>query len=396
MGMLMGQLLTGKATQDEFMGELEDELRDLIGRCLDTASEAALVNPGDLKRELLMAVNTVRGRQRTSSRSEPISQLNPKAPPPLPPSLFSDDELEVAPAQGGLIESAVNMEALSPATFTPAIGDDETRWLIHRDGIDYGPFTKGQVIEELANGTTVQNLVVDVVTGVRQPLVEHEEFESEIAEFLSQQAIAKAEAETAMRQAKRKERRRIQYMVVAGACLGVSAIYGAWMYQQHSLPESARAELGALLEPVQNTLPKITIVKPEPELVPVQSEKSSKAAVKSRRAGKRGRKSVADESGSIDMTSGPISRFDRRAFDKIVSSRAAKLNRCLVNEVKKRPSLKSLEVTFTVLPIGRLVNVKMPTGSKRGNQCVRSVFDGATVPPFDGTKKKITLPFEFQ
>jgi len=176
---------------------------------------------------------------------------------------------------------------------------------------------------------------------------------------------------------------------------------GLYAWYQSTLPEPVNADLPSLVTRMQLGLPRVPLPEEElPETPAEQIERKKRAVDRAatRRAQQEARRIAYEarlaESSELDIGSGSGRRFDRAALSRVVNSRFGRVSRCLQDEVRRDPSLKSIEIKVTVLPKGDLINVKMPNGSAAGTSCVRGALAGLKMPSFDGTNHTVTLPYQ--
>ncbi len=395
-------------------------LATILDRCFADDEAQRFRDPNELKTALLEVIEAARGagldeRDLTPGASvemvEEVLGAASGAPPkaaPAPPGKAAPRKAE-APARKRADDGGFVIPELKPSV--AASDDDGTaqRWLIERDGIDYGPYSTKQVIEQLfKEELNADATLYDIEQDRRAPLSEFNVFDETLVAWGHEKAERqKRQAEEAARGAARR-RKRIVLGTVLGTLLVVGGTGGGYAWYRATRPEPVKAYLPTLVTRIQTALPAVNLPEELPE-TPAEVEEKRRAAVAvatqqrqrveaARAAAQLAEEErLANESAVVDLNARDGGRrFDRPSFDAAVARRNQQLTRCLQDEVRRDPSLKSLEVKVTVIPRGDLINVRLGDGSSAGNACVRAALAGLKVPPFDGTNLTVSLPFSFQ
>lgn len=402
LGVMLYALLTGRPPETldvraEATARLEAPMAELIGRCLIDAPDR-LADPNELKRALMAAIDSHQGLQMSSPGQEaPIGRTAP-----LPVSELEED---VPPVSGRPPSKAPAGFVIPELNTAGSQEDDGTvqRWLMEKDGIDYGPFTSKQVVEKLFKEELhAESVLFDIETDRRLPLSEFEVFDEALRAWIHEKdQREKRRAEEAEEAAARRRTRLLLGTILTIVVL-VGGGAGGWFLYQSTLPSPTKARLAALVMPMRGALPAVSLPEELPETAAEIRERREKETRDRRHAAAAAeRAQIAREerlaaSSTLDATGGGSGKFNRAAFDRAVAGRNGKLVKCLQNEVRRDPKLKSVTVEITVIPSGQLIGVKMPGGSARGQTCVRRAFAGLRVPAFAGTNVKVKLPFAFQ
>ncbi|MCA9538539.1 MAG: hypothetical protein KC620_06605, partial [Myxococcales bacterium] len=359
------------------------------------------------KGTLLQAVDNLRSRERSNVGDRPGAG---------PASEESDDvgdedavDVEVQPVAGRPPSKAPGGFVIPELQVGGGADDDGTvqRWLMDKDGVDYGPFTSKQIVEKLfKEEISAETVIFDIETDRRQSLSEFGVFEDALLAWIHEKD--KREKHRAEEAEAAAGRRRLMVLlgVIVAVVVVVGGSLGGWFLYQSSLPTPVKAHLASLVTPMRGGLPVVNLPEELPETVAeIRARRQKEAAERMARASAAERARLMEEERLAAQTemvdvgaanTGGGGPFDRGAFDRVVASRQAQMVKCLQDEVRRDPGLKSLEVQITVIPRGDLVAVKMPAGSPRGQACVRSALRGLKVPPFQGTNYKIKLPYQFQ
>lgn len=412
-GAILFSLLAGRPPADgekalpaEVLERLPAEIGVVVARCLDPGHAERFAGPGAVKAALQSAVQLARGEDRARGEVG--------AAPRASASLEVMDASQVDRITGPLPDEPLPKKRRSktgggfviPELGSASAVDDDgslQRWLIQRDGTDYGPYDRKQVVEQLFNEEiTAQTILYDIETDQRMSLAEFSVFDEAYRAWIHEKAEReKRRAEEAAAAAARR-RNRILGGIVAVVLLGAGGSVGGWFWYKSTLPEPVKARLPSMVTRFHGALPSVSLPEELPETEAEIRERrqrvtAAKNAARVRAEAKRvAREARLAASSEINAAAGDGSKFNRAAFHKAVNTRNGRLMKCLTDEVRRNPSLKSTKVHITVIPRGDLINVKLEGGTSRGTSCVRTALTGLKVPPFDGTNVKVKLPFNFQ
>lgn len=397
LGMLTLELLAGRPVNEaglaEAMEGLPEGLPAIIHRCLDRERPDRITQPAQLKTQLQQVAAHARD---TGDESIEVAggTSAPEAPPPPPPP-------PGAPAMPG---AAVEVED-GPA-------DDGTlqRWLVDRGGTDFGPFNRKEVRAQLfAEEITADTNIFDLETDRRLSLSEFVAFEEDLRAWAHEKAEREKKRAEAAARARARRRNRILFLVVGLPMIVIGTAAGAWFWYRSTLPTPQKGFLNQLVAPMQGALPAIALPDELPETVAEKKarQKLDSDAAATRRAQDEARqvaqeaRQVAQEArlaerSELQMGAGTGAVFDRAEFDRALQKRTGALVKCLEDEARRDPDLRSVEVKVTVIPTGELIGTQLVGGSGRGTSCVRQALSGMKVPAFDGTNHKVTLPFQIR
>lgn len=415
LGIILYSLLVGAppATVDigaEADARLPERLAGVVRRCLAGASER-FDDPNELKSELMAAIEGVRSGDASGIGTSP-GHLGaaPVHPGPIDED-DAEDEDAVQPALGAPPPS--NLSKAPTGFVIPELRsaganqDDGTaqRWLLERDGVDYGPFSSKQVVEQLYKEEIGSEVVLfDIETDRRLPMSEFEVFSDTIVAWIHEKDQREKRRAEEAREAAARRRTRIVLGSILAVVVLVGGGFGGWFWYQSTLPVPVKAGLADLVTAIGAGLPPVNLPEELPETAAeIRERREREAAARAGRVAAVERAQVAREealaannvldAAGTDSGSGD---FERSAFDRAVASRQGPMFKCLQDEVRRDPSVKALNVEITVLPSGELINVKMPGATSRGETCVRQSLRGLRVPSFAGTNVKVKLPYQFQ
>ncbi|MGK0360365.1 MAG: hypothetical protein ACI9U2_002678 [Bradymonadia bacterium] len=398
LGLLVLTLLTGRpavaeADMSEVLMGLPAGLVDVVRGALDPTHPGAVSSPKAFKQALQAAT----AESRAASDDDASEGI---APPP--PS--ADD----APSAPPPIRASTSAPGAAPSALD--VPDDGTlqRWLVRRDDIDYGPFSHDEVVAQLFDEEIdAESEIYDIETDRRLTLSEFTAFETDLVSWIHEKAKREKVRAEAATKAKAKRRNRMLAIFVGGPLLAIGIGVGGWVWYQSTLPTPTRAYVPQLLSRIEGTLPMVKLPEEAPETLAEKTERKQAAsdALAGARATKRAQNEhrkrtredklvAAGNELSLGRAKGSGKGFDSNAFNRLIAKRSGKLTKCLEAEARRDPSLRSVTVKMTVIPRGDVIKVGLKDGSARGASCVRSALSGLKVPAFDGTNKKVALPFQ--
>ncbi|MFN3198041.1 MAG: hypothetical protein ACE366_06455 [Bradymonadia bacterium] len=326
----------------------------------------------------------------------------PAVPPPLTPNRRRGGAptLNKLPEHDAAPVSAPGGFEIPDLGYHSALDPDALRWIVRRNGLDYGPYSSKQVVEQLfKEEIDTEQLLFDVETEEIRPLSDIEFFEEILHKWAHEKAARKRKQED--NDIKRKNRRR---SILVNGSLGASFLaialaVGGYFWYQSTLPTPVVANLGQAIMPFEAALPSVALPDEAPETAAERVERVRLAARSA--AAKRARAEQAQirkerllaESSTLDMSAGEGAVFKIEALNAAVAARQSRLSKCLTAEARRDASVKVLKVKMTALPKGKVINVTLVGGSTVGNRCVREALGGMSVPAFSGTNRTVTLPF---
>ncbi|MEE2644522.1 MAG: hypothetical protein VYD19_06275, partial [Myxococcota bacterium] len=315
--------------------------------------------------------------------------------------LFSSSQLIDISALG---ESSVKMAPLAAAVQPPPPThfDEGPEWYIQRGGIDYGPFTRDQLIQQLYDEKIDANTEICRLDIDRRALLgEFDELNEELVKWAQIRAERAARREL-IRQRQQKRRRIL--LSISTLCLValsvVGALYGEELYES-TLPKPTPLALerwipsaGAKLEPLSRL-----------EESPAQrAERIRRERIASERAARlqdardMAREAREAQVNDLDLDNARRTgrRFDQRALSAQVNGRSGRLERCFRAEQRRRPGTSSFVVQVTVRPSGRVLNALLKGGTSDSRRCIFRALKGLKVPSFDGSNAVVSFPFDIR
>lgn len=332
----------------------------------------------------------------------PAPPATPAIPPPLtasrrrgaPPTLNKLPEHDAAPvaSPGGFV--------IPDLGYHSALDPEALRWIVRREGLDYGPYSSNQIVQQLfKEEIDTEQLLFDVETEEIRPISDIEFFEEILHKWAHERAARLRKKEEEEIAKKGRRRNAIINGTLLGLILLIGGSVGGYFWYQSTLPTPVRSDIAQAITPFEAALPAAIL----PDEAPItEAERIEKARSASRAAAvararaeqaKIRREREIAESSNLDLSAGDGAKFQLKALNGAVAARHGRLSKCLTAEARRDPTAKVLKVKMTALPQGQVLNVSLVKGSAGGNRCVREALDGIKIPPFSGTNRTVTLPF---
>lgn len=343
--------------------------------------------------------------------------LEPEAA--APPSMDDDPFARAAKLLGRTgAHQAIGAAAAAPDEATRG----QARYLVSKAGLDYGPFTYDQVLEQLhADEIDEFTPVLDRAQQIRQPLREMPVFAKAVIDYLpvrEERRRLEAERRAQMVETAKTVGKRTSYAgIVAALALGaVVAVY--WFFIRPSpaeLPESIfLADLGESYK----------MLPPPKEFNQINVDKDALAALfnenqeqPGKRGGRGGRwrggkrpgggaggggggggEGDEDLTNSVDFENeggGSTHILTDQEVTRVVLGNWGGLQSCLIPEMKRNPSFKGVHVKFFIKPSGTTAGVKLVEGQYDGGPvgaCLKSRFRVMKFPAHGGFNKGVIFP----
>lgn len=409
LGMLAAELLGDKGLPNDAkrarhvaldgMGKYPPSLVNLIASCIDSAPQNRPANVGVFR-------DTFEDAAREAGAK--LGGAPPEGCLPIEPAVEDEGEEEV--------DEDSDLFDIDLPGFGDAEADEgEERYLVQKDGLDYGPFTKQQVLEQLyADDIDEYTPVLDRVTQERIDLGEMEQFAEEVAEYIP----------------KREERRRreaearaeLERKVKKGATLGLKiavgvavVVLGFLVWQYYNLPDpeplpmnQAFASMDYKFLPPPKDFQTVAVDKDLMASIfnPDASEEEIARKIKrrSKKGGRRRKGSGGGNSGvtEVDLSDGAGSGHFLSDYEinQIIMSHFGRLRGCIMQELKSNRSFKGVTVQFFIRPSGTTGGVKIRE-SKYSNRpvgaCLKRRFRSMKFPEHGAVSNKgVTFPLRVQ
>jgi eukaryotic-like serine/threonine-protein kinase len=324
-------------------------LDQVVGRALMQDPEHRFGSPAEMMRALAPAVGA------------PEGELTTPAPIPVAGT--------AARATAGRSFDVASMAGLS---------QEEARWLVQKDRLDFGPFSLQQVMTQLSQGVfRSSDIIVDMDSGARKKIKEH----AQLAEFavtaerrLEQARRAQAEQNT---ESVERKKSRAMLFIIGGAVIALSAGLGLYLTNRKDAQQAVlasrvgEADIDQFLKNVKLDFP--TSRRPA-----------------ARRAARGGSKDDPFSSATVlgDVTqAGGDEILGDNVIQKVMMANYRKLVPCIMEEKRRSPGLSDVDFEFVVLGSGKVSAVKV-NGQRNGPfpGCVLGRMQSFDFPKYNGSK----------
>ena len=299
--------------------------------------------------------------------------------------------------------------------------DDEEVWLVQKDGLDYGPFTKQGVLDmlyrdEIHEGSSTLNMS----TQIRMPLGKISLFQAEVEAYLPVREQKRAD-QYAERERKIQKVKRVSAVSTAGIVIGVGVVIAISVIAYLNLPDpvALNFEESMVVFPKEFEAPKIEEVslnvdanKAKALFDPKASAEEREAALRaweaehrkkfaSRRSGAAGARrpggAPEDEIHAISFTDEDGKELtplkDWEIEEQLYSSRMLRRQSdCFLKYAGGRR--QKVTVDFVIAPSGQIRSVSTTAGGVL-SECLVSSFSTMRFRQFGGSIKKVSYPIDF-
>lgn len=292
----------------------------------------------------------------------------------------------------------------------------EKRYLVSRDGLDYGPYTGQEVLAQLHKDEISEHTsIMDRLSQLRTPLGEMPEFFDAVRAYIpKREERRRIEAETrAARIQTAKKAGKWTGVVGAVAALAIFGVWLVWFYyirpQPAPLPsEQLVASLGQeyRMAPPPREFAQIAL---DDDLVkqlfapdePEDGGQRRRPGVGRRKAGGAGLGADDDDENisTLDMGAegGSTHILTDAEVQSTVRRKAGALGVCMRAELKRDPGFKGVSIKFFIKPTGTTGGVKIVGGgSTTLVQCLKGHVRTMKFPQHGGLNRGVTLPFYIQ
>lgn len=434
LGMILLSLLTGHyplkplspATCGELLRPVSPQLQEIVLACVDT-------NPDNRPDDVTSLLEGLRGGIIDTGEVAsvpPPQETEPETPsdqplktPDIAETSKSPEEL-LAPTMPERKTREKNLTFSEEYDLPPVdSGGDGVVWLIHKDRVDFGPFTAEQIKEQL------QNDAIDEYTELRNLdtqehglLCEVDEFADFVVSYLPERQ-KRREVEAERRAAVQRKVKRASAAGVISILVGVLGILGFYIYYvAYIKPQPEPIVFESLFARVSTdfSAPDQTYVGIAANADLIAALFNFDVEVEEPEHSERRHTQRSDESsnttgtyddyedddpmdrGTIDFTTtAGTRRLTSNDINDTISGEARGIQRCFRAERDLDPSFGSsgdLEIQFTVRPDGRPIGVDLAPGSysETLRSCLVRVFRSMRFPEHDGLALPVTFPFHIR
>jgi hypothetical protein len=290
--------------------------------------------------------------------------------------------LEAPPpgAEAAAADTSPNVSARSfDVAAAAGLSHGEARWLLQKDRLDYGPFSLEQVKQQISDGHfRGDNLIVEMDTGDRQKIMDH----PQLGDF-ARQAERRLEHVRRMRaeqvtQTVERTKHRATLLIISAAVVVLGGGLTFFLMNRQAAKEgelASRAGEGDIDDFLKG--------------VKVDFPRSQRPAV--RRAGR-----ASDKGGDPFSSATNLGDVSQGGADEILSDRIIqtvmmgnyrKLVPCLMDEKRRSPGLKDMDLEFIVGGNGKVQAVKV-NGQRQTafSGCVLNRMQSFNFPKYNGSR----------
>jgi len=292
---------------------------------------------------------------------------------------------------------------------------DDGRYLVQKGGLDYGPYTEEQVLQQLYRDEIDEfTLVVDRETDERMTLEDTKVFTEAVREYVpKRQERRRIEAERRAELQRKVKKGGVAGLVVACVVGAITAVVMiviiALQPDPEPLPmEQAFASLDQYkLLPPPKDFETLAVDQGEIQKIfdPRASEAELQARLKKFKKKRRRRRRPTGGAGddnvtTVDFGAGGTKHVltDDEVYAEIMGKFPA-LRRCVMKELNADPRFKGVTVQFFIRPSGTTGGVKIKEGKYAGRpvgQCLVSRFRAMKFPEHGGFNKGVVFPLRVQ
>ena len=320
----------------------------------------------------------------------------------------------------GLTGSALGAEGF---VYGMQLDDDEQgRYLVQKQGLDYGPFTKDQVLEQLyADEIDEHTETFDRMTQERRELQEFDALRDPVLAYLPKREQRRREEAARRAELQRKVKQGGVAFLGMGIAVGL-VILGVFLYVLFTRPDpiplpldQALATLDYKLLPPPKEFQTVAVDQKVMQSIfnPNASEEDIERQIKklrrkrsaprkSNRPAAAGGAAPEDENLTVvDMTQKSTTTriLSDGDVNEVILSKWGALRRCVLKEFQSNPRFKGVTVQFFIRPTGTTGGVKIAESTYAGTplgDCLVSRFRSMTFPSHSGFNRGVTFPLRVQ
>lgn len=360
-------------------------------------------------------------------------EQSPEAPSATPDSTLENDagtaaSAPAAPASGkSFREKGLNagFEAASQL-FASAkkeretVADDQERWLVRIQGVDFGPFDGPKVRAKLeADEIDEYTVVTDNVTGELFDLLDAPHFTDFVFDYIPRRERRRLEIEQRKQDLVdevKKRSVRATFSVALGAillsALGLAGLHFSGILAFRDLLETVR--------PTPVEFPFDQVVRnyrfsfevPEPEYQAIAADEALVAALFAEKPASRGRSRRSGGSGNLRFddegagggdyvldfdSSKPASKLSSKEVNATISSNSSRISSCFQDELRNNNNFKGATLRFSINPSGQTFSVRASTDGGRmsstAENCLVRAVRSMRFPQFNDVPMSVSYPF---
>lgn len=336
------------------------------------------------------------------------------APPPEPAPLPTPPKPAAAVEEDPFARAA---RILSQKNGGGASQDNgESRYLTSKDGLDYGPYTRDQVVAQLQRDEVDEfTIVLDRITQERVPLGDMPVFRKAVEAYLpvreERRRREQEQREKVVETAKTAGKWTIGAGVLGGVLIGL--LFAGWWFfirpQPAELPQEVLfADLGTTyrMEPPPREFSTVTVDKDLMSLIFAKDEPAAARRGVGRRVGRRGAgpggagAGFGDDENVSTLDLGDEGSDGHVLTDEEINGTIRQnfggVRECILSEFKRNPGFKGVTVQFFIKPSGSTGGVQIIGSGGAVAECLKGRFRAMSFPKHGGLNKGVTYPLRLQ
>lgn len=332
-----------------------------------------------------------------ASPARPAAPRRPNAGPAIGDRVSIHEEFRASlpnapPPASALVDLSSLLKAVTE--------NDAPRWMVQKDGLDHGPFSARELIEQIAKGEVRgEHALSNMDTGERKPVVEYPQF----VEFAEQNRLKRqeqAERDAIVRSTKsEKASNAAKFLVGAGVVAAVALIAGAYLYTRgaEQRAEIANAGLADLYERGQVDIEGTAGILPDPP-----------RPTSGHRAGGARPRPVGGGSGSYeeamsqvvemgDVTAGGgEARLSPQQVAGVMNRSLNSLFSCVGQELRTGRAPGRVRIDIAIAGSGQVLGSSVRAGSADFQRCVQGRVAAIHFPSFSAPRMGASFSFDAQ
>ncbi len=257
------------------------------------------------------------------------------------------------------------------------MNDESERWLIQKDGLDFGPFKLSEIQSQIESGKlSGENFIIDTETSERKRLRDQPQLRALVIDSDQKQAERQREdAEVADRQQTR--RRVVSLLLGIFAIVIVGGGFAFW-YVSHMQPKVVKEVVhdGGDLDFLRNLQISMKVDPPVKHAT-------------TRHPRKNGKPGEFDEVTNLGdaSASGGDETLDQSVVQRVMSQNFRVLVGCIQEERRRAPGLHEIDMDFIIRGTGQVSAVKVNGDPQSAlSSCMYGKMQAVSFPKFNGSK----------
>ncbi|MBK8480487.1 MAG: AgmX/PglI C-terminal domain-containing protein [Proteobacteria bacterium] len=317
----------------------------------------------------------------------PSPSRSPAAGPAAPAAARAIVRRHSAPqARAPVVEERPLEELLADA----AGADPVERWVVHRNRLDFGPFTAADLRQRLYRGEfSADDLAIDQETGTRGPLRRQPAFEQFIR-VLDRHQHEETAQRTLAETHQRDKRRHATVIVVVALSLVLTAVIGGVIYLRLRHPVTKERIVKVYRDREQRSGPNIDSIKFSWSAEPAnQAARRRLLRVRPRRAADAP-SAAKDPEHEVTYLgdaskSGGDQLLSQQQIQSAIRQHQQQLVPCIIAQARSDPRLRQVAIAFGVRGSGEVSYVKVNEQSSGVfHDCIAQQLGRVRFPPYDG------------